>query len=169
MQIYITSKGKENLEKELKSLYKSLKELTDKKNDAYHNSGDTWHDNPTFNELEQKEGRMMLKIQEKRNVLYSASVINIEKRNVQRVAIGSIVMLEKHLKEDASYSTETWEIVGFSESEPENNKIAYNTPVGKILINMKEGEVKTVSDTPDGVVEYKVLKLLADWEQLGKH
>ncbi|MDR2730331.1 MAG: GreA/GreB family elongation factor [Treponema sp.] len=165
MAIYLTSNGKEMLLEELKTLQKSLQELTDEKNFAYNNCGDTWHDNPTFNELEQKEGRMMLKIQEKQGIIYNAIIIDNGKRNIEKVAIGSIVMVEKYIKKEKTYSNEIWEIAGFSESDPENNKIAYNTPLGKILLNMKEGEVKEMENSIDGTVEYKVLKLLADWEK----
>jgi transcription elongation factor GreA len=167
MPVYLTSSGKKILMEELKKLYSSLEELTAEKNDAYNNSGDTWHDNPTFNELEQKEGRMMLKIQEKQKLLYNAVTIDTEQRNIERVAIGSIVVVEKHIKQENSYSasTETWEIVGFSESDPDHNKTAYNAPLGKILMNMKQGEVKKAKDPMGEIVEYRVLRLLADWEE----
>jgi transcription elongation factor GreA len=167
MPVYLTSSGKKILMEELKKLHGSLEELTAEKNDAYHNSGDTWHDNPTFNELEQKEGRMMLKIREKQKLLYDAVIIDTEQRNIERVAIGSIAVVEKHTKQENSYSTftETWEIVGFSESDPDHNKVAYNTPLGKILMNMKQGEVKRTKDPMGEIVEYRVLRLLADWEK----
>ena len=164
MPIYITPGGKEKLLEELKSLQKSLQQITDEKNFAYDNCGDTWHDNPTFNELEQREGRMMLDIQEKQKNIYDAIVIDVENRNTEKVAIGSIVKVEKFIKQENQHSTEIWEIVGFSESDPDNNKIAYNTQLGKTLLNMKEGEVKNMRLSDDEVIQYKVLKLLADWE-----
>jgi len=150
---------------ELKELHGNLEKLTEEKNDAYHNSGDTWHDNPTFNELEQKEGRLMLKIQEKQKLLYDAVVIDTNQRNIEKVAIGSIVVVEKYAAQEKSYSTETWEIVGFSESDPDRNKTAYNTPLGKILLNMKQGELKKTKDPMGENVEYKVVRLLPAWEE----
>jgi transcription elongation factor GreA len=150
---------------ELKKLHSSLEELTAEKNWAYNNSGDTWHDNPTFNELEQKEGRMMFKIQEKQKLLYDAVIIDTEQRNIEKVAIGSIVVVEKYTKQENLYSTETWEIVGFSESDPDHNKTAYNAPLGKILMHMKQGEVKKTKNPMGEFVEYRVLRLLADWEK----
>jgi transcription elongation factor GreA len=165
MPVYLTSDGKKNLIRKLNELQHSLEKLTEDKNFAYHNSGDTWHDNPTFNDLEQKEGRMMLSIQEKQKLLYDAVVIDTERRNIEKVAIGSIVEIEKHRKKDDSYSNEIWEIVGFSESDPDHNKIAYNTPLGNILMNMKQGEVKKTTDPMGDAVQYKVLRLLANWEK----
>jgi transcription elongation factor GreA len=167
MPVYLTSNGKKILMEELKKLHSSLEELTAEKNNAYHNSGDTWHDNPTFNELEQKEGRMMLKIQEKQKLLYDSIIIDTEKRNIEKVAIGSIVVVEKNVKQENSYSTftETWEIVGFSESDPDHNKVAYNAPLGKILMNMKPGELKKTKNSMGEIVEYRALRLLADWEE----
>ena len=164
MPIYLTSKGKELLIEELKEMQKSLQDLTDEKNFAYNNCGDTWHDNPTFNELEQKEGRMMLSIQEKQKIIYDALVIDTEKRNIEKVAIGSIVKIEKYEKNRALSSSEIWEIVGYSESDPENKKIAYNTPLGKILLNMKVGDIREMNTPIDGIIEYKVVQLLNDWD-----
>jgi len=164
MPVYLTSNGREKLIKELETLKKTLQEITDEKNFAYNNCGDTWHDNPTFNELEQKEGRMMLNIQEKQKIIFEATVIDTEKRNTEKVAIGSIVEVEKYEKKEKQRSTEIWEIVGFSESDPDNKKIAYNTPLGRTLLNMREGEVKSMKIPDDEVVEYKVLRLLSDRE-----
>ena len=165
MPVYLTLGGRNILTEELKELHDNLEKLTEEKNDAYHNSGDTWHDNPTFNELEQKEGRLMLKIQEKQKLLYDAVVIDTNQRNIEKVAIGSIVVVEKYVAQKKSYSTETWEIVGFSESDPDRNKIAYNTPLGKILLNMKQGELKKTKDPMGETVEYKVVRLLPDWQE----
>lgn len=160
MSVYLTVKGRELLMKELKDLNEALKKLSDEKNQAYHSSGDTWHDNPIFNGLEQEERRMAARIREKQKIISGATVVNVTERNTEEVVIGSIVRLQKLMKKDGKVSIETWEIVGYSESDPENKKLAYNTPLGSILIGMKKDDEK---ENSEGTIKYKVLLLLPDW------
>ena len=51
----ITEKGRENLQAQIEKLREDLKKLRDNKASAYTQTGDTWHDNPYFNQLERDE------------------------------------------------------------------------------------------------------------------
>ena len=51
----ITAEGKEKLQAQIEKLTKDLEKLREEKANAYVLTGDTWHDNPYFNQLEQAE------------------------------------------------------------------------------------------------------------------
>jgi len=54
---------------------------------------------------------------------------------------------------------EVFEIVGSNEADPDNNKISYESPVGKALMGAKAGKTVKV-ETPSGLIEVKVLKII---------
>jgi len=166
MAVYVTKEGRENLLDELNRLYEELKNLTEEKNYAYNNCGDTWHDNPTFNELEQRETRMMLRVSEKQKMLKEVVVIEISNRNLESVSIGSIVKFEKNITKKQLTNIEMWEIVGHSESNPQNKKLAYDTPLGKILSNMKKDEIKEINDPVNGITKYKIINFFSSWDEV---
>ena len=64
MTVQITSQGRELVLKTIEEMKKDLKVLREEKNIAYTLCGDTWHDNPHFNKLEQDEKIMDKRIQE---------------------------------------------------------------------------------------------------------
>jgi transcription elongation factor GreA len=166
MIIYLTKEGRKKHEEELLKLHAQLQDITTEKNYAYNNCGDTWHDNPTFNELEQKERRMVSKVTEKQNFLNNARIIEINERDTNKVAIGSIVKLQRNYLKTGKNSIEVWEIVGFGESEPKNKKIGYNTPLGNSILGLKINESKIIIDSINGNIEYKIIMLYKDWEDV---
>jgi len=61
-----------------------------------------------------------------------------EKKNNNTVEIGSKVTIE------IDNDMETYEIVGQNESDIQNNKISYESPLGKALLNKKINDIVTV-------------------------
>ena len=164
MAFYITKEGRKQHEAELLKLQQELQDITSEKNYAYSNCGDTWHDNPTFNDLEQRERRMAAKVSEKQNFLNNARIIEIANRDTKQISIGSIVEINRFFSKSGKNSIEIWEIVGFGESDPKNKKIGYNTPIGSLLMGMKVNEVKIMSDPINGNIECRVKRFFNNWE-----
>jgi len=54
--------------------------------------------------------------------------------------------------------TKIFKIVGLAESDPSKGKISCNSPIGKALLGLEEGELAEIK-TPNRVVKYKVLKI----------
>jgi transcription elongation factor GreA len=70
------------------------------------------------------------------------------------VSIGVTVSVE-----DLEYGdTMEYTIVGTAESDPLNNKISNESPVGKAIIGKKIGTIVDVN-TPAGVIQYKILDI----------
>ncbi|MCL4338714.1 GreA/GreB family elongation factor [Patescibacteria group bacterium] len=70
-----------------------------------------------------------------------------------RIGIGSKVKLSDGKKEME------YEIVGSFESDPSQGRISHISPLGKSLMGKGQGENVTMQ-TPDSVVNYKVLQIL---------
>ena len=67
-----------------------------------------------------------------------------------------------HWKEEDGYEeTDEYEIVGSNETDPVNNKISDECPVGKALIGHMVGDIVTV-DVGYGKTSYEILKVKAN-------
>lgn len=144
---------------------RELEEIREEKNIAYTLSGDTWHDNPGFNQLEQAEARKCQEIAALLEMLSTAVLCTYDNRSVTSVKIGSIVRCAIERLDDASGKVEekTFEIVGYGESDPTQGKITYDSPMGRALLHHEPGEL--ISATVAGKsVEIEVVELFASWE-----
>jgi transcription elongation factor GreA len=70
------------------------------------------------------------------------------------VQVGSCVTIQ----EEGSKLKEEYAIVGVAEADPANGKISNESPLGKALLNHKEGDVIQV-DAPAGAFTVKLLKV----------
>jgi transcription elongation factor GreA len=52
----------------------------------------------------------------------------------------------------------TYEIVGFSQSNPAEGKISDESPIGMALIGKKKGD-KVIVEAPKGEIEFKIKKI----------
>jgi transcription elongation factor GreA len=72
-----------------------------------------------------------------------------------RVVFGSTVQIE----DPESGESRQWRIVGETESDVENGKISFKSPLGKSMIGREEGDEVTVP-TPGGPRRWEVVKVL---------
>ena len=68
------------------------------------------------------------------------------------IDFGSIVTIESKMGKN------TFTLVSEYESNPSENKLSINSPLGKLLINKKVGNTITVN-APAGDIEYKIIKV----------
>lgn len=161
-KIKITENGLQNLNQKITEMEILVKDIQAEKAIAYTASGDGWHDNPGFNQLEQKEFRAINDLQKLKNQRDSAIILRIERRNIDAIQIGSIVKIEQFYFKDNITRTMTWEIVGHQESDFKLNRIAYDTPVGSALIGKKIGDTVELN-LPIGKARFKIISLFEDW------
>lgn len=160
----ITAEGKEKIQAQIEKLMEDLKKVREEKANAYVLTGDTWHDNPYFNQLEQAEQQVILKIAECQKVLEEAEIVERDSQNLDTVDIGSIVKCTcLYLEEDES-EEEIYEIVGHGESDVEAGKIAYDSLVAKNLMGHKVNDTIKF-EIPSGKVEYTILAIYSDWDE----
>lgn len=163
MEVKITTTGIKLIKENIESLRSDLKYIREEKNIAYTLCGDTWHDNPHFNKLEQDERQLEKRIQEIEKIITSATYIELDKRNTDSVEIGSIVQC--FCKYPDFTEEEVYEIVGYGESNLDENKLFYDSPVAKNLLGLSIGE-EVSFETPVGNTTYKILKMFNNWEEV---
>ncbi len=88
------------------------------------------------------------------NMLRKAKIVQDEDVKGDTVGIGLTV----EVKDQDTGETETYSIVGATESDPFEGKITTESAVGKALVGHKKGDVVQV-EIPDGVITYKIVKI----------
>ena len=88
------------------------------------------------------------------NMLRKAKIVQDEDVKGDTVGIGLTV----EVKDQDTGETETYSIVGGTESDPFEGKITTESAVGKALVGHKKGDVVQV-EIPDGVITYKIVKI----------
>jgi transcription elongation factor GreA len=87
-------------------------------------------------------------------MLRNARIINSDEVDTETVSVGSIVTLK-----DLEFGdTVEYTIVGTAESDPFQNKISNESPVGKSVIGKKIGAVVDVQ-VPAGVIQYEIIDI----------
>lgn len=167
MPVKITPNGEQFILQQIANLEQTLKQIRNEKNIAYNACGDDKLANPTFHKLEQDERILEKKITEIQHTYNTAEMIHFDekKRNTEKIEIGSIVkcvFMYPDFTEE-----ETYEIVGYGESNIEENKLFYDTPVAKKLIGLKIGEEALLS-LPAGKLKCKVVKMYNDWDEVSE-
>ena len=138
--IYMTSAGVETLSLKIESLKSRINEIQEEKAIAYWGSGDGWHDNPGFNQLEQLEHRKISELVELRTRLSNSKVWDESLNDGKSVQIGSVVEYQQVNQDNASFNSIRVRIVGFLESNLTKMHIAYDSPIGEALLHRKVGD-----------------------------
>lgn len=163
MSVKITPTGEQLILQQIANIEQELKQVRMDKNNAYHACGDDKLANPNFHKLEQDERILEKRIHEIQHIYNTAEFIKFDERKTEEVDIGSIVKCSieyPDFKEE-----EIYEIVGYGESNIEENKLFYDTPVAKKLIGLKNGE-ETILSVPSGKMKCKVLKMYSGWDEV---
>lgn len=164
-KIYVSDAGLVALKARLEKAQRELIAITQEKAVAYTQSGDTWHDNPTFNKLEQDEARKAADVSELSQLVANAEVYVFQERNAKRVQLGSIVRFHRYYEITGDEEDEVWEIVGYGETNASEHRVAYNAPLASVLIGLAKGGT-TEAQTPRGRAAYEVLELYKSWDDV---
>ncbi|MBQ7900699.1 MAG: transcription elongation factor GreA [Clostridia bacterium] len=152
-QIVLTPEGLEKLKEELEYLkIVKRKEITEKIKEA-RGFGDL-SENSEYDAAKEAQAAMEQRVMEIENILQTATVIDVSDIPNDVVSIGSYVkVFACDIEEEEEYT-----IVGSTESDPLNNKISDESPIGRGLLGRKIGETVEI-ETPNGVVPFKILEI----------
>lgn len=151
----LTIEGYHKLEDELEYLRTTKRaEIADKIRVA-RGFGDL-SENAEYDAAKDEQAQVEERIYTIEQQLKNSKIIEEDKSNTSKtVKIGSTVkILDIEFDEEMQFT-----IVGTVESNPKKNKISNESPLGKVLVGSKEGDLLTV-DSPSGSVEYKVIEIL---------
>ena len=111
-------------------------------------------ENAEYDEAKNEQSRLEAEIIELENAIRTAIVIDDSDVSTDSVNVGTTVKVL--YVEDGD--EEEYSIVGARESDPMNNRISNECPIGAALLGHKEGETVIV-DAPDGSVALKILEI----------
>ena len=111
-------------------------------------------ENAEYDEAKNEQSRLEMEIAELEAAIRTAIVIDDENVSTDSVNVGTNVRVE--YVDDGD--TEDYALVGAHESDPMNNRISNECPVGAALLGHKVGETVTV-ESPDGPILLKILEI----------
>lgn len=152
-EVILTQDGLKKLEDELENL-KSVKrrEVAERIKVAI-GYGDI-SENSEYEDAKNEQAFIEGRIITLEKLLRNARIINNDEINTDIVGVGATVTVQDL---DAGETME-YTIVGTAESDPLNNKISNESPVGKAIIGKQKGTVVDVS-VPAGVIQYKIIDI----------
>lgn len=151
--IYLSHEGFEKLRKELEHLKKQKRRQLSKAIGEARSHGDI-SENAEYDAAKDAQALNEKKISELEDKLARAKILDDSQMATDEVLIGATVKLkDADSKEELEYT-----IVSEEEADYSQGKISINSPVGKGLMNHKEGETVQIQ-VPAGVLKYKILKI----------
>lgn len=107
-------------------------------------------ENSEYDDARNEQSFIEGRIQEIEDIMKRAKIVS--KLSNGQVGIGSTVKIE------VEGGHEVYQIVGATESDPMNNKISIESPIGNALVGAAPGDEVKVK-TPGGEVIYKIIEI----------
>lgn len=149
---YITSEGLEKLRAEL-AQHISQRPVISKQIAEARDKGDL-SENAEYDAAREAQGLLELKISKLENLIANAKVIDESRINTERIQILNKVKMKNLL----NGSIVEYTLVGESEANFREGKLAAATPIGKALIGRKKGEIVEVT-VPSGILKFEILDI----------
>ncbi|SFC11712.1 transcription elongation factor GreA [Ruminococcus albus] len=111
-------------------------------------------ENAEYDEAKNEQAILESRINELEILISNATVVDDDEISVHEIGVGSYVKL-RDLELD---EVETLQIVGSTESDPDNGKISDESPIGKAALHMKVGDIFEV-EAPAGMIKFEVLEI----------
>ncbi len=151
-EIVLTASGMKKIEDELERLKTTYrKRIADRIREAMEHGGDLT-DNTEYEEAKNEQGMVEGRIEELRQIVGAARVLEMDEVLTDEVSVGSIVKV-RDLESNDEWE---WTIVGTFEADPGEDRISDESPVGEALVGKRVGETAEV-EIPAGTVRYTVL------------
>ena len=147
--VYVTDKGKRELEQELEHLQTDERQrIIDHLHEV--KSGGDWMENTEVMIFEDELAFVDRRISDLEDMLANAKLIE-QDQDLNTVNIGDTVVLQNE-----DNNMETYRIVGVAESDPSKGLISNESPLGVALLKHKVGE-SVVVEAPAGELTFKII------------
>ncbi len=152
-EVILTAEGLAKLEQELEYLkVVKRKEIAEKIKEA-RSFGDL-SENSEYDAAKEAQASMEQRVVEIENLIQNAKVVSASDSPSDVVSIcSSVKVFDCDFEEEVVYT-----IVGSTESDPLNNKISDESPIGKGLLGKKLGDTVEI-EIPNGVITFKILEI----------
>jgi transcription elongation factor GreA len=150
---FLTREGYQKLQDELDFLRtQKREEIANRLHEAM--EGGELIENAEYEAAKNEQAFVEGRIKELEVLLATARVIDESAVSMGTIQVGSsVVVQEEGVKEKEKY-----DIVGVAEADPAEGKISNESPLGRALLNHKEGDQVQV-DAPAGSFKVKVIKV----------
>mgnify|MGYP001140618908 FL=1 len=149
----LTKDGEKKLQEELKILKLERPKISKAIAEAREH-GDL-KENAEYHAAREQQGLTEARIKDIEFKLGNSEIIDSKSReNENQIIFGSIVEL-LNIKDNSKIK---YQIVGEDEADITKNKISFNSPIGKGIINKKVGDIITIS-APLGKLNFKVINI----------
>lgn len=111
-------------------------------------------ENAEYDEAKNEQAILESQIAELQSIIENSVVVDDDDISVDEIGVGSIMKI-RDLELD---EVETLQIVGSTESDPDNGKISDDSPIGKAALKKKVGDVFEV-EAPVGIIKFEVLEI----------
>jgi transcription elongation GreA/GreB family factor len=132
----ITAPARARLMQKIEFLQKSLRGIGKKKGEAAGEFLTDWHDNFAYEQLDREFQMVNQRIAELNDLLQRCKMVEIAEQN-EKVTIGTTV----EFLLDGAENKITIGCMG--ESEPDLDLIAYVSPLGRLLMGLQKGDLKS--------------------------
>ena len=149
----VSKAGKKKLEADLDYLITVRRGEVAQKLKEARSFGDL-SENSEYDEAKNEQAILEARINELQNIIENSVVVDDDDISVDEISVGSIMKI-RDLEFD---EVETLQIVGSTESDPDNGKISDDSPIGKAALKKKVGEVFEV-EAPAGLLKFEVLEI----------
>ncbi|WP_028509554.1 transcription elongation factor GreA [Ruminococcus sp. NK3A76] len=111
-------------------------------------------ENAEYDEAKNDQAILEARINELEYIIANANVVDDDDISVDEIGVGSVIKL-RDLELD---EIEELQIVGSTESDPDEGKISDESPIGKAALGKKLGEVFEV-EAPMGTIKFEVIDI----------
>lgn len=151
--VYLTEEGLENLKERLNFLKSTKRPEIAAKLQAARELGDL-SENAEYDTAKDEQSLLEAEIFEIETKIRNAKIIDESEIDTSKVSVGSYVkLLDIEMNEEYEFK-----IVGSTESDPKNNLISNESPLGDAILGKKAGETVSVV-APAGILQYKIISI----------
>lgn len=150
---FLTREGYDKLQEELDYLRTEKREqIADRLHEAI--EGGELLDNAELEAAKNEQAFVEGRIKELEILLATARVVDDKSAQADTIQVGTKVVIQ----EEGSKDKEEYVIVGAAEADPAKGRISNESPLGKALVNHREGD-KVQVDAPAGSFQVKIIKV----------
>ncbi len=149
---YVTAEGLEKLKAELEELIKQRPVISKQIAEA-RDKGDL-SENAEYDAAKEAQGLLEMRISKQESLIANARVIDESKLSTEYVQMLNKVRLKNLLNNQEVVYT----LVGESEANFREGKLAAATPIGKALMGKTKGEIVEVK-VPSGMLKFEILEI----------
>lgn len=152
-EVFLTREGYDNLKNELEELKTVTRKEVSERIKVALGYGDL-SENAEYDQAKNEQALVEDRILQIENTLRMAKIVEEHEVTTDKVNISTDVTV----LEEGEDEPEVFSIVGSAESDPINNKISNESPLGAALLGRRRKDVVVV-EAPDGVIRYKIISI----------